>query len=41
MENNIKVQTIGHYIVTESTQKVMEDTIIKTADNDGVILNIA
>ena len=42
MENNIKVQTIGQlYRLPESTQKVIEDTIIKTADNDGVILNIA
>jgi len=42
MENNIRVQTIGQlYRLPVSTQKVIQDTIERTAQNDGIILNIA
>lgn len=42
MKNNVKVQTIGHFEqLPAATRKAVENAIIKTKDNTGLILNFA
>lgn len=42
MDNNIKIQTIGHYQkLPKETVKVLDYAIAQTKNNDGMILNFA